>query len=618
MGTGIWEHNSEILRRQYPGLLDAIAGIDNDDELTIETAVSGEPTLSINGLYIHSPRDPRREGKRLAQAGLPQDGAPVIVLGFGLGYAAQELAELAPQCPVIIVEKKLSVLRKACELRDLSSLFSRPNIAIVPGGDGDGVITALSFFHAQLSGGTSRSAPHIIRNRALTNIDEQWYNAVEHRIFTWAMRDDVNKATLRKFGRRWIRNLTRNMDSIRDIPGISRLAGLAAGQEPIPVFLAAAGPSLDNIAVLLPEIHRRCIIVAVDTSLRFLLRNGIHPDFTLVVDPQFWNSRHLDRCESRHTHLIVESAAYPPVLRLPFKGMFLCGSLFPLGQFIEERVDPKGALGTGGSVATAAWDFCRMLGAGEIWIAGLDLAFPGLRTHYRGALFDEKVHAESGRFTPAETTISAALRGGNPIHVPSFSGQTVLSDRRLSLYASWFENSFCRFPAIRNYSLFPAELPLHTGQAIAGLEPANPQMLSALSPRRADIDKRLETALSRIKAEFYEAGETQHRRDRYEDAVHKLHTGLAAIQDACAQGQEIADRALRQQLNKTEQEKTLAALDAVNSTITGSDVKDIAAFLFPPEFAETNSTVSNFENYLRSSVRLYRSLALAVNDSATA
>ncbi|MDR1858383.1 MAG: DUF115 domain-containing protein [Treponema sp.] len=422
---GCWETNSAILGKRYPGLLEAILGGGDgladeepkDEDLKIETAASGAPTLAIRGLHVHSPRDPQREGQRLAEslaaggensANTEGAAAPAIVLGFGLGYAAQALAELAPRRPVIIVEKNISILRLAFEQRELHSLLSRDGIAFVPGGSGEGVIKALSLFEKNPG---ERSAPLILRNRALVSIDEQWYGTVENRIRAWAMRDDVNMATLKRFGGRWVRNLWRNMGAIRDLPGISRLAGLASEGEPLPVFLAAAGPSLDHAATLLPEIQKRCIVVAVDTSLRFMQSNGVHPDFALVVDPQFWNSRHLDRCGSPHTRLVIESAVYPPVSRLSCKGMYLCGSLFPLGKFIEQRVDPKGDLGAGGSVATTAWDFARSLGAREIWIAGLDLSYPGLRTHYRGALFEERplpnrsgqAPARPGWFTPCVT-----------------------------------------------------------------------------------------------------------------------------------------------------------------------------------------------------------------------
>ncbi|MDR0289372.1 MAG: DUF115 domain-containing protein, partial [Treponema sp.] len=300
-----WEINAKILREQYPGLLEAItqSGDLSDTGMTIESAASGAPTLAVGGVYVHSPRDPEREGRRLAEACLAEAGkaGAVVVLGFGLGYAA-EAAAFASQRPVIIVEKKPELLRKAFESRDLSRLLSRPGIAFMPGGSGEGIIAVLSLFEKNAGG---RFAPVVMRNRTLIALDEDWYAAVEGRVRSWAMRDDVNSATLKKFGKRWINNLSRNMRAIRDLPGISRLAGLAAADEPVPVFLAAAGPGLDAIIPLLPEIQKRCIIVAVDTSLRFLLRNGVDPDFALVVDPQFWNCRHLDRCASSHTRIIA-------------------------------------------------------------------------------------------------------------------------------------------------------------------------------------------------------------------------------------------------------------------------------------------------------------------------
>jgi hypothetical protein len=514
-------------------------------------------------------------------------------------------------------------LRKAFEVRDLSRLLSRPGIVFIPGGTGEGVITALALFEksAGETGLKSRSLPIVMRNRTLTELDEQWYAAVENRIRIWTTRDEVNVATLRKFGRCWVRNLSHNMNTIRDLPGITRLARLAeltAADNPLPVFLAAAGPGLDTVASLLPEIRRRCIIVAVDTSLRFLLRNGTAPDFALVVDPQFWNSRHLDRCSSPHTRLIAESAAYPPVLRLPFKGVYLCGSQSPLGMFIEKRVDPKGSLGAGGSVATSAWDFSRSLGARQIWIAGLDLAFPGLKTNFRGAQFEEKALAESGRLNPAETWQFHALRDGSPFTAPAISGGQVLTDRRLSLYAAWFENRFRQFPDIRNYSPCSTEQDGNSGLAIPGLEPVQAETILSLPERREEIDHRLEEAFSRIETAFFDPEESRQRSARYDQAVAELFSGLRQIQDACTKGINIAEQALRESSGGKTPQKTLAALDEINRFITGSQVKEIAGFLVPREVlaeigkAEPSATeAAALSAFLRSSLRLYRSLAEA-------
>jgi hypothetical protein len=320
---------------------------------------------------------------------------------------------------------------------------------------------------------------------------------------------------------------------------------------------------------------------------------------------------------------------------MPFKGRYLCGSLFPLGAFIERRVDPKGTLGAGGSVATSAWDFCRILGTSEIWIAGLDLAFPGLKTHFRGAEFEEMALAESVRHKPAETWLTHALRGGFPFLAPSMGGGQVLTDRRLSLSATWFENNFRRFPEIRNYCLMGSgewgvgsggteEAPRQGGLAIAGFEPADTEALLSLPERRDEIDRRLEAAFSRIETDFFEPEAARLRTTRYENAVATLVSGLNQIKSICKKGEKIAAQALRQDFNQKNREKTLAALDEINRIIASSEVKEIAGFLFTPEGLETAPSTSSgdakqgssddaFRTHLEFSLNLYRSLA----DSAT-
>ncbi|MDR0323125.1 MAG: DUF115 domain-containing protein [Treponema sp.] len=629
-----WEKNRDVLQQKYPGLLEEITACENDlapEDIKIETAPTGDPALCVRGIYVHSPRDPVREAQRLVQTANTED-SPIVILGFGLGYSAQAAAKTRAKsgCPVVIVEKYKSLLFKALELRDLTDFLSEKNLIFVIGAAGNGIINAMAIANEIISSESrekkpakKKLSPSVIRNRALVDLDKEWYGAVEEKIHTLSMKDNVNTATLKRFGKRWVRNLSRNMTAIRDCPGISCLSGLAAGepednaQKNLPVFLAAAGPSLDKIAPLLHEIHSRCIVVALDTSLRFFVKNGVQPDFVLVVDPQFWNSRHLDRCLCENTALIAESAVFPPVLRLPFKKTFLCGSLFPLGTFIEKQVDPKGRLGSGGSVATTAWDFARCLGASggnvfrekqEIWIAGLDLAFPELKTHFHGARFEEKANSESDRFNPAETWITRALRDGFPLKAPCASGGQVLTDRRLSLYAAWFENQFSSHSQIRNLALF------QNGLAITGLENASPETLLALPNRRKEINKRLEAAFSKIENEFNKPEEKQKRAERYENAVSVLTRGLESIRSAAEEGASVTKRALNYTLNPSQQNKILKELDEITRRITDSEVKEIAGFLFPPAEDEETGNVSGdpFRAYLKSSLKLFSSLAETV------
>jgi hypothetical protein len=621
--------NFEILSKLYPSLAEELekpesAGAGNPGEsspagssasgaeppgaaeIRIEAASSGDPTLILGGRHVHSPRDPVREAERLALSLGGQDSGgkvPIVILGFGLGYAAEAAARAAPDRPLIIAESRRSLLRRALEERDLSSFLGENTLAFVVGGNGESAIqAALGLFAAAKpeAGKPEAGKPAIIRNRALMVADAAWYAAVERGIRSYLSRSQVNSATLRRFGRRWVRNLGRNMEAIRDLPGIARLEGILAagdaspapsapsspgappaggGAPGIPVFLAAAGPSLDQAAPLLGEIQKRCVIVAVDTSLRFLLRWGLAPDFAMSVDGQYWNFRHLDRCAAPETWLIAESAVYPPVLRHPFRGTFLCGSHLPLGRFIEDRVDPKGVLGAGGSVATSAWDFARFLGAPAVWIAGLDLSFPDLKTHFKGALFEGRSHGESRRFVPAETWSFRALRDGEAFSAPAAAGQ-VLTDRRLSLYASWFAGRFREFPSVRNYRLG------FQGLAIPGLESIAPETILELPERRGEINALLEEIHGRIGEEFREGGEDRAR--RYREAREKLLGGLENLMALAAKAADLAEKGLggyppKEGLGESPAGggEILRRLDAALESIKNSEVKDVAAFLVP-------------------------------------
>jgi hypothetical protein len=606
-----------VLREKYPGLAEQLEPEAPEGlaagAFRVEAAASGDPTLAAGDLRIHSKHDPAREGKRLAET-LEEGAGPIVVLGFGLGYAASAAGERFPDRPLIIVEYRREALKKALESRDLGRFLAERKLAFILGDNGKtrpGAVTAaLRLFEGK---------PVLLRNRALMSLDGEWYGEAERHVRTWVSRDDINRATLKRFGKRWVRNLAANMTAIRDLPGITALAGCLAGTG-IPVLLAAAGPSLDLAAAFLPDLAERCVVAAVDTSLGFLLRHGVDPDFALTVDPQYWNFRHLDRVKAPKTCLIAESAVYPPALRRPFRETLLCGSLFPLGRFVEDRVDPKGGLGAGGSVATTAWDFARVLGTSAVWITGLDLSFPGLKTHFKGALFETRSLAESTRFAPAETRSVRALRDGIPFRAPSSGGGEVLTDRRLSLYAAWFENRFSLYPETRSYSLSPG------GLAIPGLAPAAPEDLLSLPPRREEIRRILEAVFSRLEGGFRSPEETAARSARYDAARSALLGGLECVKDAAREAAALAENALNRSKKGSAAgrgiQQTLDKLDEANLAITGSEVKDVAGFLFPPAGElekELTAPVSDpLNRHLEFSAKLYRAVAEAAEYNLSA
>jgi hypothetical protein len=160
-----------------------------------------------------------------------------------------------------------------------------------------------------------------------------------------------------------------------------------------------------------------------------------------------------------------------------------------------------------------------------------------------------------------------------------------------------------------------------SGLAIGGLEPVGLEAILALPERREEIENRLEAVSSRIRADFFEPEEVRRRSERYEDATNALSSGLHLLQIFCEKGIKIAGQAIHQEQanNDANREKTIAALDEINCSINGSEVKEIAGFLLPTEMSAMDSNIkpgnteAAYLAYLEASIKLYQSLAESAN-----
>jgi hypothetical protein len=203
------------------------------------------------------------------------------------------------------------------------------------------------------------------------------------------------------------------------------------------------------------------------------------------------------------------------------------------------------------------------------------------------------------------------LRDGRPFPAKNSGGKTVLTDQRLSLYASWFENRFGLFPEIKNFSL-SAE-----GLAIKGLEIAEGEEVLALPRRREEINSLLGKTFARVTNEFA-PGEAL-RAEQYKKALRTLLDGLWNIKSVAEDSSDMAETFCRRfksrHINAGEEGKVLKKLDSANQSIMNSAVREVAGFLFPdPEELEKDLPKDEQNPLLRHlefSIRFYRALTEA-------
>lgn len=566
--NSVLRENCAAFARRFPELagiigLDREAGIESllakvPSDYALEDTASGNRTLRVRAAFLHSRYDPVRDAERELSALRDGNRAEGCVFsGVGLAYLPERYAREYPRATVVLVEPDLFILILMLASRPLSALFAHEGLIILAGTQAREVAAFLE--------STGLDTLPVHEPPALTAPNRPWFDefaAIKKRN---RERREINANTLRRFGDLWLKNMCKNLSVLRDLPGIASFADILAD---VPVLVLAAGPSLDRILPDLPRLRKRCAIIAVDTALRATLRAGVEPDFIVLVDPQYWNWRHLDGLSCPNSILITESAAWPAVFRFKTRATCLCSSLFPLGKFLEARTATRGELGAGGSVSTTAWDFARHLGATRIFMAGLDLGFPDRKTHFTGSIFEERAHTASLRLAPAETAGYHALYGAGPYPVSDYAGNPVLTDKRLILYAWWFESRLAGHPANKTATLTPE------GVRIPGFAVASVDSLADGPETRHTIDTRITEALDRA---------DKPDPNRFHAAMGELTDALADIARLASEGIRECDawqKAARAHGKNADVRELLTKLDRIDRAIAGHPAMEVAAMVF--------------------------------------
>ncbi len=532
--------------------------------LEIVSTPSGSPSALIRGAYLHSKYDPQKEARRIINRGASPETSTGIFYGFGLGYLVEAFLAGFPDAPAAVIEPDLDLFLGALQSRDLGGLFSSPLVNWFLEEEPESIIMSIETMPL--------SRPEVFRLRPLVACQAGYYQKVDRLLRTALDRKEVNINTLRRFGKLWVQNLLSNLEPFIFSPGISELAGIFKG---FPALVLAAGPSLDQILPLLPELKDRLVLVAVDTSFRLCCLNGVEPDFLVTIDPQYWNTRHLDWAHPKQSVLITESSTNPRILRTLSLATYFVSSFFPLGQFLESIIGRKGTIGAGGSVATTAWDFARIMGASPIYMAGLDLSFPGKKTHARGTFFEESMHIHSNLLSPVEDRIVHYLHEAQLFPVTANSGDLTLTDRRMIIYKWWFENQMQSAGTEISSTVMTYNL-ASGGIKIEGMPFIDPELL-------------LDLPLNREKIEDFmrQARHTQVASGDKEEKRKKVILSLAALAEELKQLEKIAGEGLElcrnlpppASMDKKHLDRILKTLDRLDKKILDLSSRQVAGFL---------------------------------------
>ncbi|MCR5267229.1 MAG: DUF115 domain-containing protein [Lachnospiraceae bacterium] len=201
----------------------------------------------------------------------------------------------------------------------------------------------------------------------------------------------------------------------------------------VPAIVVASGPSLDKNVEQLAAAKDHAFIIAVDSSLRTVLKAGIMPDLCVTVDPKKL-TKHFSDDRANDIPIVCHITSNHEVLQKHRAEKFFINDLnHHIQHFFSKRNILFPVLASGGSVANDALSVARMLGFTTIIMIGQDLAYT-----------DDKTHSAASVRGEWNIDVSKLDR----VMTDDIYGNPIASSNEFTLYRVWIEEQIAKFPEL--------------------------------------------------------------------------------------------------------------------------------------------------------------------------
>ena len=396
-----YEENLEILEEQYPGMIKLINDAKEklNSELTVQEEQSNDDEVILKvtkddkTCYLTGKRNTKEPAEIWVQTlGELVNHAPSFMVGTGNWTYLRTLAEQCKQSLVIVVyEPSLEIFLTFLKYANLKNWMKKHTIVFwIDGLDGMNE----RYLKRMLSGIVRYENKNYSRWFMLPNYDQLFPNQVVSffKIYRKVLVDEVVLYnTQNKFSAVMAKNLLANARYLCDGYKTTQLVEVIPRN--IPGIVVAAGPSLNKNIKELKKAKGKAFIIAVDTAIKPLLKEGIIPDMYCAVDAM----KPLDLVkveEARTIPVIITLNVANDLVDYHIGKKFFFDEIYTFAERIFQRSGQEfGTVETGGSVATNAFSLLYKIGITTIILVGQDLAFTNNKSHADGT-FKEKMEEE--------------------------------------------------------------------------------------------------------------------------------------------------------------------------------------------------------------------------------
>ena len=388
----IYNRNIEALKNNMPVLYDDIEDelgqYEYDDSVcSFATARNGSLYMTYNRdgevVRLNSNYNPDREAEQWAKQYEYNDySSTTVMYGLGTGIFGKAIVNrMGDLDKLVIYEPDIQVFVNILCKVDITDIISKDKVVIVAGKN----IYKLLFSQLAMTvHWANLDSLRILVHPGYDAFLPDRYIDYNNEVANIKMAIKSEGVTEENFGEDVAHNTIKNIKHIKGSSYLYELVG--AFPDRTVGIMVAAGPSLDKNIHVLHELKDKAVIIAVDTALKRLNKEGIVPDFCATVDPRK-PANYFDDTNFEHIPMFCKIDSNPEVLdRHKGKKIWINPSLFHEIYYDYAGIPYDNSVSTGGSVATTSFMLCSMLGLKTVVIIGQDLAYSGGVTHAGGMI----------------------------------------------------------------------------------------------------------------------------------------------------------------------------------------------------------------------------------------
>lgn len=403
-----------------------------------DQAASGDYNLIVNGIHIHNTEDPQLEAKLVFGEEHENDENDLkLIFGLGLGYLFKR-AYISSKATIILFEPSLDILRATLDVVDFSLEISDPRVFVIA--DVDEIKQAfLTYYYEKV---------FIFHLDYYKNSFAELYQKAYLELNQYYVDLQTNIQNSQKMSNIFVDNLAYFIK----YPSVSSLKDTFKDKQ---ALVVCAGPSLDKAITIIKENRGKFIIISIGQALKALYKEGIIPDFVVIVDmlPLIHQVNFLGD-QLKKINLVLQTPVSNDFFKLSTNTKFV---YFPESDYISEwyvnRIDAF-ALPQGGSVGICAFNIAKLLGVKSIILIGQDLAYSEGKVYASNTIYDSvkytvspegtfKAHLEDTDLENASyqnELLKKNIDGYEKIvHVKGWNGETLNTNNAYASFISQYE-----------------------------------------------------------------------------------------------------------------------------------------------------------------------------------